>query len=192
MNHDARKYPLALYCKPPRLPGLLGKRLLIVSPTIAGSYDIGWINDTAYTGDLTYTAVTKLPGYWKFTSTGYGVGSDAFVDESIVGIADTGTTLIYLPAAIVKAYYAEVSGATNSLIFGGYIFDCDADLPDFSFGVEDAVITVPAEYINFVRISSCPLSILFFSSFNLITDSALCYVGDPRCQQVLRWYPVFR
>ncbi|KAJ4422043.1 hypothetical protein N0V82_003339 [Gnomoniopsis sp. IMI 355080] len=113
-----------------------------------GSYDIGWINDTAYTGDLTYTAVTKLPGYWKFTSTGYGVGDD-FTDESIVGIADTGTTLIYLPAAIVKAYYAEVSGATNSLILGGYVFDCDADLPDFTFGIEDTVITVPGDYMNY-------------------------------------------
>lgn len=118
--------------------------------TSAGSYDIGWINDTAYTGDLTYTAVTKLPGYWKFTATGYGVGDD-FTDESIVGIADTGTTLIYLPLAIVKAYYAEVSGATNSLLYGGYVFDCDADLPDFTFGVEDAVITVPGDYINYVR-----------------------------------------
>ncbi|KAF3766000.1 hypothetical protein M406DRAFT_38462 [Cryphonectria parasitica EP155] len=112
-----------------------------------GSYDFGFINDT-FVDDLTYTAVTKLPGYWKFTSTGYGVGDD-FTTESIVGIADTGTTLIYLPAAVIEAYYAEVSGATNSLLFGGYIFDCDADLPDFSFGVGDATITVPADYINF-------------------------------------------
>lgn len=40
----------------------------------AGSYDFGFINDT-FADSLTYTAVTKLPGYWKFTSTGYGVGS---------------------------------------------------------------------------------------------------------------------
>lgn len=103
--------------------------------------------------------MTKLPGYWKFTSTGYGVGSDDFVDSSIVGIADTGTTLIYLPAAVIEAYYADVSGATKSLIYGGYIFDCDATLPDFSFGVEDAVITVPGDYMNYVRFSSPSLSI---------------------------------
>lgn len=116
----------------------------------AGSYDFGFINET-FADSLTYTAVTKLPGYWKFTSTGYGVGDD-YTTQSIVGIADTGTTLIYLPAAIVKAYYAEVSGATNSVIFGGYIFDCDADLPDFSFGVGSSVITVPSSYINFETI----------------------------------------
>lgn len=106
------------------------------SATSAGSYDFGFIDTTAYTGELTYTAVTKVPGYWKFTATGYGVGDDlyAFIlcaiggvfttaianplcstDTSIAGIADTGTTLIYLPAAVVQAYYAEVSGATVSL-----------------------------------------------------------------------------
>lgn len=135
----------------------------------AGSYDIGFIDDTAFDGDLTYTAVSKLPGYWKFTSTGYGVGDDDFVDESIVGIADTGTTLIYLPAAIVKAYYAQVDGATSSLLLGGYIFDCDADLPDFQFGVEDTVITVPGSYMNYVRIS------LLFSPSSLICNKTLTY-----------------
>lgn len=43
--------------------------------TPAGTYDFGFINDT-FANDLTYTAVTKRPGYWKFTSTGYGVGDD--------------------------------------------------------------------------------------------------------------------
>ncbi|CAN8103895.1 unnamed protein product [Discula destructiva] len=114
----------------------------------AGSYDFGFIDTTAFSGDLTYTPVTKLPGYWKFTSTGYGVGTD-FVDESIVGIADTGTTLLYLPAAIVEAYYSQVSGASNSLLLGGYVFPCSADLPDFTFGVEDTVITIPGDYMNY-------------------------------------------
>lgn len=123
----------------------------------AGTYDFGFIDDTAFDGDLTYTAVSKLPGYWKFTSTGYGIGDD-FVDTSITGIADTGTTLIYVPAAVVKAYYAQVSSATNSLLLGGYIFDCDEDLPDFQIGIEDTVITVPGDYINYVRVSSLSLS----------------------------------
>lgn len=114
----------------------------------AGTYDFGFINET-FADSLTYTAVTKLPGYWKFTSTGYGVGS-TYTSESIVGIADTGTTLIYLPAAIVKAYYADVSGATNSVLFGGWIFDCSATLPDFVFGVGSSKITVPGDYMNFV------------------------------------------
>lgn len=78
----------------------------------AGTYDFGFINST-FEDDLTYTSVTKRPGYWKFTSTGYGVGDD-FTDTDLVAIADTGTTLIYLPAAVIKAYYADVSGATVS------------------------------------------------------------------------------
>lgn len=111
-------------------------------------------------------------------------------DTSIVGIADTGTTLLYLPAAVVKAYYAEVDGAAvsdaqdlplqpgsfrerkkkptadthtllsvqNSLIYGGYVFDCDADLPDFTFGVGTSTITIPGEYMNYVSFAPLPLS----------------------------------
>lgn len=78
----------------------------------AGSYDFGFINST-YEDDLTYVSVTKLPGYWKFTSSGYGVGDD-FTSTSITAIADTGTTLIYLPAAIISDYYGQVSGSTVS------------------------------------------------------------------------------
>lgn len=79
----------------------------------AGSYDFGFINST-FEDDLTYVSVTKLPGYWKFTSSGYGVGDD-FTSTSITAIADTGTTLIYLPAAILSDYYGQVSGGTVSL-----------------------------------------------------------------------------
>lgn len=60
--------------------------------------------------------MSKLPGYWKFTSSGYQVGDNDFVDSSITGIADTGTTLLYLPAAVNSAYYAQVDGASVSAI----------------------------------------------------------------------------
>lgn len=40
----------------------------------------------------------------------------------------------------------------HSLLYGGWIFNCDADLPTFSFGVGDATITVPADYMNYETI----------------------------------------
>lgn len=75
-------------------------------------------------------------------------------DTSITGIADTGTTLLMLPDAVVSAYYAQVSGATESQEEGGYVFSCDADLPDFTFGIGEGQITVPGDYINYMAVDT--------------------------------------
>lgn len=83
-------------------------------------------------------------------------------DTAITGIADTGTTLLMLPDAVVSAYYGQVSGAQDSTEEGGYVFSCDATLPDFSFNVGDGEITIPGTYINFQPIS---------------TGSSTCYGG---------------
>lgn len=83
-------------------------------------------------------------------------------DTAITGIADTGTTLLMLPDAVVSAYYEQVSGAQDSTQEGGYVFSCDATLPDFSFNVGDGEITIPGTYINFQPIS---------------TGSSTCYGG---------------
>lgn len=120
----------------------------------AGTYNFGFIDDTAYTGSITYTSVSTRQGFWEFTSTGYSVGSGSFQSTSIDGIADTGTTLLYLPSAVAKAYWASVSGSQNSNSAGGYVFPCSATLPNFTFGVGSARITIPGDYMDFGAISS--------------------------------------
>jgi len=115
----------------------------------AGHYNFGYIDSTAYTGTITYVSVTTSPGYWTWTSSGYAVGSGSFTSTSISGIADTGTTLLYLPSTIVTAYYRQVSGSSNSRTYGGYVFPCSATLPTFTFGVGSARITIPAAYMNY-------------------------------------------
>jgi hypothetical protein len=90
--------------------------------------------------------MTNIP---KQTASGYAIGTAATVSTSISGIADTGTTLAYLPAAIVKAYYAKVTGATDSSTEGGYIFPCTATLPAFAFVVGGTKITIPGTYLNY-------------------------------------------
>lgn len=115
----------------------------------AGSYDFGFIDTTKYTGAITYANVDTSQGWWQFTFTGYSVGTGSTVSSSITGIADTGTTLIYLPTSIVKAYYAKVSGATNSATYGGYVFSCSATLPDFNFVLNGVKQRVPGKYINY-------------------------------------------
>jgi len=80
----------------------------------SGNYDFDNINASEYTSAITYVTGNAANGFWEFT------GIDA--------IADTGTTLIYLPQPAVKAYYAKVAGITNSATYGGYVFPCSASL----------------------------------------------------------------
>lgn len=119
-----------------------------------GTYDFGFINSSLYTGSITYVPVNTNPGYWTWTSSGYAIGSGSFSSSSLSGIADTGTTLLYLPLSIVKAYYAKVSGSSNSNTYGGYVFPCSATLPTFTFGVGSARITIPANYLNYGPVST--------------------------------------
>ncbi|KAH8649374.1 eukaryotic aspartyl protease [Xylariales sp. PMI_506] len=115
----------------------------------AGTYTFGKIDTTAYTGEITYTSVSLEPGYWTFDAAGYAIGSGAKVSETIKGIADTGTTLLYLPTAIVEAYYKQVSSAKYNELQGGYTLSCSAAAPAFSFYIGSAKITIPGDYITF-------------------------------------------
>ncbi|KAI1164923.1 secreted aspartic proteinase precursor [Nemania serpens] len=120
---------------------------------VPGTYDFGYIDSSKYTGSIAYTTVSTRQGFWEFTSTGYAVGSGAFKTSSIDGIADTGTTLLYLPSTIVSAYWAQVSGAKNNNAAGGYVFPCSATLPNFTFGIGSARIVIPGSYINYAPYS---------------------------------------
>ena len=115
----------------------------------AGNYNFGYIDSSEYTGIITYAAINNANGFWEFTASGYAVGSGAFSSQSIDVIADTGTTLIYLPAAIVKAYYAKVSGSSNSASAGGYIFPCSATLPSLTIGIGSYKAVVPGTFLNY-------------------------------------------
>ncbi|KAI1371131.1 endothiapepsin [Hypoxylon crocopeplum] len=123
----------------------------------AGTYDFGVIDESKYTGSITYTDVDSSEGFWMFTSSGYGVGNTSFRSSSIQGIADTGTTLALLPDSVVTAYYRQVSGAKLDNQQGGYTFPCSASLPDFVFGVESSKVTIPGEFVNYAPVddSTC-------------------------------------
>ncbi|KAI0436100.1 aspartic peptidase domain-containing protein [Xylaria telfairii] len=107
----------------------------------AGTYDFGVIDDSKYTGDISYVDVDTSQGFWGFTADVNG--------ESVDGIADTGTTLAVFPDSVVDAYYQQVDGAENNDDLGGYVFPCDADLPDLTFSPGDAQITIPGKFINY-------------------------------------------
>jgi len=131
----------------------------------AGTYDFGYLDSTKYTGSITYINVKTSNGFWEFSSTGYAVGSGSFVTSSIDSIADTGTTLLYLPTTVVTAYYAKVSGSSYSNTYGGYVYACSTTLPSITLGVGAFRAVVPGTYINYGPVS---------------TGSSTCYGGIQR------------
>lgn len=120
----------------------------------AGTYDFGYIDSSKYTGSLTYVNVNTGNGFWEFTASGYAVGTGSTHTLSIDAIADTGTTLLYLPTSAVKAYYAKVSGSQNSNTYGGYVFPCSATLPTFTAIIGGTKHTVPGKYMNYAPVST--------------------------------------
>ncbi|KAH8879079.1 Asp-domain-containing protein [Thozetella sp. PMI_491] len=133
-----------------------------------GSYNFGYIDDAAFTGEITYTAVDDSQGFWTFDSK---VGSN-----SVNAIADTGTTLMLLPDAVVEEYYSNVSGAKLDQTQGGYTFDCDAKTPDFEFTVEGATVTVPGEYMNYAPVDTTGKSC--FGGLQSDADIGISIYGD--------------
>ncbi|KAF9629451.1 putative aspartic endopeptidase pep1 protein [Lasiodiplodia theobromae] len=115
----------------------------------AGTFDFGFRNRSKYTGRIAYVDVDNSDGRWEFASTGYAVGKGSVVSTAINAIADTGSTLLSLPGAVVKAYYNEVNGSFYSAQDGGFVFPCNADLPEFTLIIGGRPRTVPGEYMNY-------------------------------------------
>ena len=119
-----------------------------------GSYDFGFIDNTKYSGNITYVAVDNSQGFWGCSSTAYGIGGDGtnLTQKNIDTIVDTGTTLLLLPDDILTEYYAQVSSSTNDPS-NGWSFPCDATLPDFFIGFNNYTAKVPGSAINFSPLS---------------------------------------
>nr|AXN90910.1 aspartic protease [Evansstolkia leycettana] len=127
-----------------------------------GTYDFGYIDNSKYSGQLTYTPVDNSQGFWGFTADGYAIGSGQANSERISAIADTGTTLLLLDTSVVQDYYSHVSGAQNSYIYGGYVFPCNAQLPSFTAVINGYKAVVPGSLLNYAPVT---------------TGSSTCYGG---------------
>lgn len=119
-----------------------------------GSYDFGFIDSSKYTGDITYVDVNEGSGFWQFTTDGYAVGNGSITSSSYTAIADTGTTLMYVPQAAVTAYYNQIPGSSYASNVGGYIFPCANTPPSFTAVIGGSIFTVPGPYMNYGQISN--------------------------------------
>ncbi|KAL8770398.1 MAG: hypothetical protein Q9209_003824 [Squamulea sp. 1 TL-2023] len=64
----------------------------------------------------------------------------------------TGTTLLYLPDVIAGDYYASVNGANNDEQPGGYVYPCNADLPDISFKIGSYTAVVSGSCVTYAPV----------------------------------------
>lgn len=115
----------------------------------AGTYNFGEIDESEYSGNISYMDVNSSQGWWEVNSTGYAVGSDTFINKTIDGIMDTGTSLLMLPDDVCQGYYAQVEGAEFSELEGGYTFNCSTPLPDLTLGFQGTLVTIPGSYFNY-------------------------------------------
>ncbi|KAG5934213.1 hypothetical protein E4U60_004026 [Claviceps pazoutovae] len=138
-----------------------------------GKYNFGFIDAAAHNGPINYSPIDNSGGFWNWTSTGYAIGANAFVKTPIQNIADSGTSLMLLPEEIVRVYYKAVPGAYYDKVEAGFVFECATKLPDFSFGVGTAKITIPGAFINYSRSSGTKC----FGSIQT-TESGIVIFGD--------------
>ncbi|KAI4276329.1 MAG: hypothetical protein L6R38_005696 [Xanthoria sp. 2 TBL-2021] len=119
-----------------------------------GCYTFGYVNAAEYTGSITYVPANSDNGFWEFTSNGYAVGTAAFRSFSFIANPDTGTTLVYLPDAIVRAYYGSVRGSGYNYAEGGYTYPCSANLPSLTIGIGTYRAVIPSSYITYAPVNS--------------------------------------
>ena len=118
-----------------------------------GSYDFGFIDTAKFVGEMEYVDVDAANGFWEFPIKGYAfAGGAATATTGLTAIGDTGTTLSYLPKAILTAYYARVPGAEDSYAEGGWVFPCAAVLPDMELLIGDSRQVLRGKYVNYAPV----------------------------------------
>jgi len=122
-----------------------------------GAYEFGNIDSTKFNGSLSWAAVNTTQGFWQFSSQKFQVGTGtAMTVAGGQAIADTGTTLMLVNAAVVNAYYSQVTGAVNNQTVGGVTFPCSATLPDLMVDVGgNYMAQVKGSDINFAQVDAC-------------------------------------
>jgi len=151
-----------------------------------GSYEFGNIDSTKFNGSLTWAAVNTTQGFWQFSSQKFQVGTGTAMN--VAGgqaIADTGTTLMLVNAAVVNAYYSQVTGAVNNQTVGGVTFPCNSQLPDLMVDIGGSYMAqVRGSDINFAQVDATGQSKSFvLHPCRTLTDTQT---------SLLRWCPGHR
>jgi hypothetical protein len=127
-----------------------------LDPDGTGVYEFGKIDSTKFEGQMAWIPVKAETGFWQFGSTKFSVGDQLFDNpQGSDAIADTGTSLLLVDQQVAEAYYSQVKGAQLNAQVGGFIFPCNAKLPDMSVAIGDSYMAkVPGNQLVFAPVDN--------------------------------------
>ena len=151
-----------------------------------GAYEFGKIDASKFQGSLSFAPVDSSRGFWEFESKSFAVGDGQTQTNTGASpaIADTGTSLMLVDDAVVKAYWSQVKGAQKDKTLQAIVFPCDAQLPDFHVALgPDYMAKIPGPLMNFSRAKGLPgcklqsarksIRILIIVTFSLLRRTAV-------------------
>lgn len=120
----------------------------------SGTYEFGTIDSSKYSGEIHYTKIDKSGGWWQFPSESVTIGGQTQqCGTCSPAIADTGTSLLLLDDDVVEAYYKQVDGAQIDASQGGYVFPCNANLPEFGVAIgSDYTATLEGKELTYAEV----------------------------------------
>ncbi|KAJ7030601.1 aspartic peptidase domain-containing protein [Mycena alexandri] len=109
-----------------------------------GELTFGGVDDSAYTGDITYT--TRVAPYWGVSVSKFAFGSTSLGTTTASGIVDTGTTLFYVPTAVYNKFLTASKGKIDST--SGLVKFTTKPTKNFTFVIGGTTFTLtPAQYL---------------------------------------------
>ncbi|KAK1827393.1 Endothiapepsin [Podospora conica] len=122
-----------------------------------GHYNFGYIDHSAYIGNISYSPVDESHSWWLFNVSGFAIGNDTFHKTPLRSIADTGTSLMMMDKRLVKMFWTQVPGARFDKDIWGYVYPCNATLPDLVLGTNtshtqrDEPLRIPGFLLQYGR-----------------------------------------
>ncbi|KAG1786038.1 aspartic peptidase domain-containing protein [Suillus plorans] len=157
-----------------------------------GSFTMGFVNSSLYTGSIDYQAIPTTPSYWILPMTSLTVqGSSISIPSgsSSYSAIDTGTTLVGGPSSVIQSIFAQIPGSQPGTgnWQGYYTYPCTTAVNvAISFGGPSWPIA-PADF-QLTKLSSSQCVGAFFE-LNTGGTAPNWIVGDTFLKNV---YSVFR
>lgn len=157
-----------------------------------GTFTMGFVNDSLYTGTIDYQNIPDTPSYWILPMTSMTVQGKSVsipTGTSSYSAIDTGTTLVGGPASAIQSIFAQIPGSApgTGSWEGYYTYPCDTQVNvAISFGGPSWSVS-PADF----QLTAISQSQCVGAFFELATGSSApsWIVGDTFLKNV---YSVFR